>query len=139
MIELTDEMREAIDNNRAQGAPVMFATAGKAGMPDLVFKASAMVWDNEHLAYWERARGQTLRNLEENPQVCVFYRNAQTRLAWKFFGVAELHYEGDLRQKVMDRTIEPELAADPERKGVAVIIRVDRVLQAGKVLMERDA
>lgn len=139
MIELTDEMREAIDNNRAQGAPVMIATAGRSGMPDLVFKGSAMVWDGDHLAYWERARGQTLRNLEENPQACVFYRNAQTRLGWKFFGVAELHYEGDLRQKVMDRTIEPELAADPERKGVAVIIRVDRVLQAGKVLMERDS
>lgn len=139
MIQLTDEMREAIDNNRAQGAPVMFATAGKGGMPDVVFKGSAMVWDDEHLAYWERARGQTLRNLEENPQVCAFYRNAQTRIGWKFFGVAQLYYEGDLRQRVMDRTIEAELTADPERKGVAVIIRVDRVLQAGKVLMERDS
>jgi predicted pyridoxine 5'-phosphate oxidase superfamily flavin-nucleotide-binding protein len=138
MIELTDEMRDAIDNNRAQGAPVMLATAGKSGMPDVVYKGSTMVWDNEHLAYWERARGQTLRNLEENPQICLFYRNPQTRLAWKFFGVAELLYEGDLRQRVMDRTIEAELAMDPERKGVAVIVRVDRVLQAGRVLMQRE-
>ena len=28
----------------------------------------------------------------------------------------------------MDRTIQAELDRDPERKGVAVIIRVDRVL-----------
>ena len=97
-----------------------------------------MVWDHERLAYWERARGQTLRNLEENPQVCMLYRNAQTRQAWKFFGVAELHYEGDLRQQVMDRAIEVELQRDPERKGVAVIIRVDMVLQAGQPIMQRE-
>lgn len=138
MIELTDEMREAIDNALAQGAPVLMASASKAGMPDIVFKGSTMVWDSEHLAYWERARGQTLRNLEENPQVCVLYRNVQTRKAWKFFGVAELQYEGDIRQRVMDWTIEVELQRDPERKGVAVIIRVDLVLQAGQPIMQRE-
>src|SRR5947209_161868 len=105
MIALTDEMREAFASSLADGAPVIVATAAASGEPDIAFKGSAMVWDAEHLAFWERSRGQTLSNLEENPHICLQYRNPARQLAWKFFGVAELHAAGDLRQQVMDRTI----------------------------------
>jgi len=139
VITLTDQMRDAFASALADGTPVVVATADPAtGEPDVAFKGSAMVFDTEHLAFWERARGQTLRNLEANPRVCLLYRNPQTRLAWKFFGTAELHYDGPIRQQVMDRTIQAELDRDSERRGVAVIIRVDRVLQAGQVIMSRD-
>jgi hypothetical protein len=67
----------------------------------------------------------------------VLYRNAQTRVAWKMFGEAEVLTEGPVRQQIMDRTIQFELDRDPERKGAAILIRIDRVLQAGQVLMER--
>lgn len=139
MIALTDDMRRAFETALADGAPVIVATADPAtGEPDIAFKGSAMVFDAERLAFWERARGQTLRNLEANPRVCLLYRNAKTRLAWKFFGAAELHRDGPLRQQVMDRTIQAELDRDPERRGIAVLIRVDRVVQAGQVIMSRD-
>ena len=137
-IELTDEMRDAINNALAEGAPVMVGTASRAGMPDIAFKGSAMVWDAEHLAYWERSRGETLRNLQENPSICLLYRNPKRGPAWKFFGVAEIHDEGGLRQQIMDRTIEVELNRDPERKGAGVLIRVDRVVQGRTVLMQRE-
>jgi hypothetical protein len=107
-------------------------------MPDIAFKGSAMVWDTEHLAFWERSRGETLRNLEENPHICLMYRNPERQLAWKFFGMAELHADDALRQQIMDRTIEVELNRDPERKGVGVLIRVDRVVQGREVIMQRD-
>lgn len=138
MIELTDQMREAIGSALTEGTPVLVASASKAGVPDIAFKGSAMVWDGEHLAFWERSRGQTLRNLAENPHVCLLYRNPQRAVAWKFFGVAELHHDDDLRRQVMDRTIEVELNRDPERKGVAVLVRVDRVMQGPNVLMQRE-
>jgi hypothetical protein len=57
---------------------------------------------------------------------------------WKMFGVAELHASGETRDAVMGRTIQLELDRDPDRKGVAVVIRVDRVLEAGKETMRRD-
>ena len=137
-IELTQEMRERIDNALAEGNPMLVATSSGSGMPDLVYKGSLMVFDGEHLAWWERALGTTLRNLQENPQVCVMYRNPATRMAWKMFGVAELH-EGDAtRDEVMKRTIQLELDRDPERKGIGVVIRVDRVLELGKEVMRRD-
>ena len=137
-IELTDEMRDAFATAVQDGAPVLVASASAAGMPDIAFKGSAMVWDTDHIAFWERARGQTMRNLEENGQACVLYRNAATRAAWKMFGVAEVLQEGDLRSAIMERTVQFELDRDPDRKGAAVLIRIDRVLQAGQVLMERE-
>lgn len=138
MIELTEEMREAIGNALAEGTPVMVATASRAGVPDIAFKGSAMVWDAEHLAYWERSRGETLRNLQENPHICLLYRNPKRGLAWKFFGVAAIHEDDESRRQIMDRTIEAELNRDPERTGAAVLIRVDRVLQGRNVLMQRE-
>jgi general stress protein 26 len=131
-------MTATIGTALADGAPALVASASKAGMPDMAFKGSLMVFDGDHLAYWERVLATTLRNLEENPQVCVLYRNAQTRAAWKFFGVAELHRDGAVREKIMSKTIEFELSRDPERKGVGVLIRVDRVMQMGQEIMRRE-
>jgi hypothetical protein len=58
-------------------------------------------------------------------------------MAWKMFGHAEVLSEGPVRQEIMDRTIALELDRDPERKGSGILIRIDRVLQAGQVIMER--
>jgi hypothetical protein len=131
-------MKEVLDGALMAGNPVLVATASRAGMPDLAFKGSVMVWDEDHLAFWERAHGTTLQNMRENPQASLLYRNAQSRQAWKFFGTLELHDQGESRDAVMARTIPIELERDPERKGVAVIMRVDRVVQLGKVIMERS-
>jgi len=138
VIELTDEMRDALAVALAQGVPMTVATASKAGVPDIAYKGSALVWDTEHLAFWERSHGQTLRNLQENPNVCLLYANFQARASWKFFGVVQLLADGPVREGIMARTPELELQRDPERTGVAVLVRVDRVLQRGQVVMERD-
>lgn len=138
MIELTDEMKECIDNAVADGYPCVVATASRDGRPDVTFKGSMMVFDRESLAFWERSHGTTLANLEENPYVMVLYRNPVKRLAWRFFGVAKLYREGELRQQVMDRTIQLELDRDPERKGVAVIIRVDQVRVGTQIVQQRE-
>ena len=137
MIELTEEMKTAINSSFTDGLALLVGTASKAGMPDMAYKGSTMAFDGDHLAFWERSHGQTLRNLDENSQVCLIYRNPQTRLAFKFFGVAELLKEGPVRQQIMDRTVEFELSRDPERTGVAVLIRIDKILQAGQVVQER--
>lgn len=136
-IALTDEMKAAFETSLADSSPVLFASASKAGMPDIAFKGSAMVFDSDHVAFWERSLGTTFANLKENPGCCILYRNAATRTAWKMFGQAEVLTDGPVRQQIMDRTIQFELDRDPERKGAGVLVRIDRVLQAGQVIMER--
>ena len=137
VLELTDEMMKAVDNSYADGKVVEVVTAAPDGWPDISFAGSAMAWDREHLAFWERSFGQTFRNLQANPKVCLFYRNFEGRQVWKFLGEAQIVDSGDLRQQVMDRTIEAELKHDPERKGVGIIIRLDRVMRGGETLMQR--
>ena len=78
MIDLT-EMAELVDRSGPDGYTMLVATASKAGAPDLAFKGSVMVWDKDHLAFWERAHGTTLANLVENPQVALVYRNRDRR------------------------------------------------------------
>jgi len=115
LIEFTEDMVTSLNNSFKDQMIVMIASAGKAGMPDIAFKGSALAWDKEHIAFWERSLGTTFRNLQENGQCCLLYRNTATRQAWKFFGVAEVHTSGEIRDQVMVRTVEQELARDPAR------------------------
>ena len=139
MIEFTEEMREAIDNNLANKTPAVLVTASLQGDPNVGFKGSLMAYDGQSLAYWERSRRRILEHIEENPKVVVLYRDAERRLAWRFFGEAEIHRDDDVREQVMARVVQPELDRDPEREGVAVIINVERITTlGGQVLQQRD-
>lgn len=139
MIEFTEEMREAIENNLANKTPAVLVTASLQGDPNVGFKGSLMAYDGQSLAYWERSRRRILEHIEENPKVVVLYRDAERRLAWRFFGEAEIHRDDDVREQVMARVVQPELDRDPEREGVAVIINVERITTlGGQVLQQRD-
>jgi hypothetical protein len=98
-----------------------------------------LAFDREHLAFWERVKGETLENLEANPFVCVFYRNPQTRKGWRFYGAATVLKDGELREQIMTRVHPFEIGQDPDRIGYAVHIRVDRVREGSATIMERDA
>lgn len=137
MIEFTGEMTEALNNSFKDRMVVTVASASKAGMPDIALKGSAMAWDSEHIAFWERSLGTTFRNLQENGQCCLYYRNPEKRQSWKFFGVAEVYTEGETRYAVMERAEPAEVERDPERKGAAVIVRIDKITYGSEVLQER--
>jgi predicted pyridoxine 5'-phosphate oxidase superfamily flavin-nucleotide-binding protein len=128
MITLTQQMRELIDPALERGTPCLVATSSKDGFPNVGYKGSVMVFDDASLAFWERTHQGTLDNLQENPNVMVLFRDPATRAAWRFLGQATVYKEGPLREQVMARTVPAELDRDPERKGYAVIIRVEKVL-----------
>jgi general stress protein 26 len=116
---------DAVDNALAEGKFAVVATVDANGMPDLGFKGSLMVFDTDHLAYWERTRGRHLDNLRQSPGVAVMYFNRDRGMYLRMYGQAELHEDDALRQQIMERTVQPELNYDPERKGIGVLIRVD--------------
>jgi len=128
MITLTQQMRELIDPALERGTPCLVATSSKDGFPNVGYKGSVMVFDDASLAFWERTYQGTLDNLQENPNVMVLFRDPATRAAWRFLGQATVYKEGPLREQVMARTVPAELERDPERKGYAVVIRVEKVL-----------
>ncbi len=74
MIALTHEMRDHIDNARANGKPCLLATASGDGYPGIGYRGSMLVYDDEHLTYWEWSRESGLEHLRENPHVAVLIR-----------------------------------------------------------------
>jgi len=139
MIKMTDEMRDLIDNALANGTPCILATATKTGEPHMSYRGSMMVFDDASLAFWDRVKRQSLQHITENPQVCVLFRYPQKRLIWQFLGEATVHDSGPVREQVMARAVQSELDRDPERQGVAVVIRVNKILLGnGDVIQQRD-
>ena len=138
MINLTDQMREVVNSALAKGCACILATVSGSGEPNIGYKGSMMVFDNESLAYWERTRRQHRKNLSENQHVVVLYRDPATRLNWRFHGVATVHESGAVRDQVMAKVVKDELDKDPDRKGLAVIVRVERVTNLqGETLQTR--
>jgi hypothetical protein len=138
MISISDQMKELVDNALANGSPCILATVSAEGEPDIGYKGSMMVFDNESLAYWERTKRVHMKNVKENPRVVVLFRDAKTKAAWRFHGTAALHESGSIRDQVMARTVKDELDKDPERKGAAVVIRLDKITNmGGQVLSSR--
>lgn len=127
MIQLTDEMRERIGKAFKEKKYCVWATTSRDGFPDISFRGSTFVWDDEHIAFWDRSRGLNTKNLEESGKVCMLYFDSTARVGWRFYGKATLYKEGEMREKIMGRTIKDELDKDPERKGYGVLVRVDKV------------
>ena len=70
---------EIIDNARADNNSGVVATIGRDG-PDVGFKGSLLVWDKDHVAWWERTLRETYAAIQNDPRVCVLVRNT-TRAA----------------------------------------------------------
>jgi predicted pyridoxine 5'-phosphate oxidase superfamily flavin-nucleotide-binding protein len=135
-IDMTGDMR-VIDRAAADKVVCLLGTADAAGSPQISPKGSVMVFDAGRLAYWERAGRTALANLHDNPKVVIYYRNpAKTEqfpngAVWRFYGKAEVLTEGAERDQVYDRAIPGERDKDPEKKGAAVMIRVERITDLG--------
>jgi predicted pyridoxine 5'-phosphate oxidase superfamily flavin-nucleotide-binding protein len=127
-----------VDPALANGCPCILATASADGEPDIGYKGSMMIFDDESLAYWERTKRQHLKNLTQNPKVVVLFRDAKSKAAFRFHGTATVLEDGPVREQVMARTVPAELEKDPERKGAAVVIKLDKVTNmGGQVLQSR--
>jgi len=131
--EIVDNART--DGERGQNTGVV-ATAND-GRPDVALKGSLMVWDADHLAWWERGRAETEAAVRANPEVAVMVRNStRDRRTLRFYGEARIVDDPALRERVWERVIQVEKDTDPEKNGVAVLVRIDRV-RAGKFDIQR--
>ncbi|HTW86957.1 MAG TPA: pyridoxamine 5'-phosphate oxidase family protein [Candidatus Binataceae bacterium] len=112
----------------------LVATALPNGFAQVTPRGSTMVFDDEHIGLWERGRGSTNENLHADSKVTVFYRNLQLRADGtlpaggiaRFYGTAEIYKSGAIYDEVWRRLIQPEKDRDPEKKGFAVLIKVER-------------
>ncbi len=138
MIELTDEMRDRLSAALDDGYPVIASSVDANGYPKLSFFGSSQVYSSDQLAIWHRRpEGGLLDRIVDHPQVSFLYRHGGDRTMWQFYGRAHVDDSDEARRRVWDGMPEIERLLDPDRKGRAVIVDLDRV--TGRDLeMRRD-
>jgi Pyridoxamine 5'-phosphate oxidase len=146
MIKMTELMRSLLDSALADGTPCLVGTATKDGHPQISPKGSVVVFNDDTLCYWERSGRSALKRVNENPHIVIYYRNTarMKEIPYRagiirFYGDTHVLTSGADRDKVWELIPEAERKPDPEKKGAAVLVRVDRIEEiSGNVIMQRD-
>jgi hypothetical protein len=133
MARIPKQLHEPI-NTAAPMNVCLLATVLDNGFAQVSPRGSVMVFDDDHLAFWERGKGSTNATLRDGAKLTVFFRSPQLRSEGilpkggiaRFYGTAKIHRSGDVYEEVWRRMIEPEKKADSDRKGFAVLMSVER-------------
>ncbi|HEX3536615.1 MAG TPA: hypothetical protein VHU15_07600 [Stellaceae bacterium] len=105
------------------------------GFAQITPRGGTMVYDDQHIALWERGKGSTSANLSDGTRLTVYFRKPQLREEGilpkggiaRFYGTAKVHKSGPVYDEVYRRLVQPEKDRDPDKKGFAVLIAIDRV------------
>ena len=112
----------------------LVGTALPDGYAQITPRGGTMVYDDEHLALWERGKGSTADNFADGTKVTIYFRKPQLRADGilpkggiaRFYGTAKVYRSGPEYEEVWTRLIQPEKEREPDKKGFAVLIAVER-------------
>jgi hypothetical protein len=104
------------------------------GFAQITPRGGTMVFDDGHIALWERGKGSTTANLTDGTRLTVYFRKPQLREEGllpkggiaRFYGTARIYKSGPVYEEVWRRLVQPEKDRDPDKKGFAVLIAIDR-------------
>ena len=113
---------------------VLVGTALKDGFAQISPRGSVIVWDDETMGFWDRGKGRTHDTLKNGTKITFYYRNIDLRADGtlpkggiaRFYGTAELHHQGEVRDEVYERMAQPERERDPDKLGSAVLVKIER-------------
>ena len=105
-----------------------------SGYAQVTPRGGTMVYDDQHIALWERGKGSTSANLTDGTRLTVYFRKPQLREEGvlpkggiaRFYGTAKIYKSGPVYDEVWRRLVPPEKERDPDKKGYAVLIAVER-------------
>jgi hypothetical protein len=135
-------LREAIDTAFPANV-ILVASVQPDGYAQVTPRGSTQVYDDEHISLWERGRGSTTAAIADGTKLTFFFRSPQLRASGalpnggvaRFYGTATVHKSGPVYDKIWERLIQPEKDRDPEKKGFAVLVKIERAEDlAGKPL-----
>jgi len=133
-MSLSETIRTLINNAWDDGYPCLLGTSGPNG-PNISPKGSMLLFDDQHLAYWERSKLQARENLKHDKRVIVFYGNFKAQRDGvlssgflRFYGTAELHESGPVRDAIFARLSKREATHDGADTGIGVMITIERAV-----------
>jgi len=112
----------------------LVATALPNGYAQVTPRGSTMVFDDEHIGLWERGSGSTAENMADGSKVTIYFRNPALRESGvlprggiaRLYGTAKLLKSGAQYEEIWRRLVQPEKDRDPDKKGYAVLVKIDR-------------
>lgn len=129
---ISQKIRDLIKSAWEDGSPCLVATQGPNG-PNISPKGSMVVFDDDHLAYWERSKKQALTNLGHDKRVCVIYANFKAQRDGvlesgflRFYGTAELHEAGPTRDAIFKLLLPREQTHVGADTGIGVLVKIGR-------------
>jgi len=139
---LSDTLKTLIRNAWDDGYPCLVATSGPNG-PNITPKGSMVVYDEQHLAWWERSKRAVLENLGHDKRVCIIYANFKAQRDGvlesgfiRFFGTVELHESGPVHDKIFSLLLPREQTHVGADTGIGALVRIEKAVDVrGKVIM----
>jgi len=129
---LSDTIKTLINNAWDDGYPCLLATAGQDG-PNISVKGSMIVFDDRHLAYWERSQKKALENLGQDLRLVVMYSNFKVQRDkildsgfLRLWGTAELHESGPVHDAIFAKLNKREQEHVGADTGIGVLIKIGR-------------
>jgi len=104
------------------------------GFAQITPRGGTMVYDDEHIGLWERGSGSSAAAMKDGSRLTVYFRKPSLREEGvlprggiaRFYGTATIYRSGPVYEEVWRRLVQPEKDRDPEKKGYAVLIEVER-------------
>jgi len=104
------------------------------GFAQITPRGGTMVFDDEHIGLWERGRGSSAEAMRDGSKLTIYFRKPSLREEGllplggiaRLYGTAKIYKSGAVYEQVWERLIQPEKDRDPDKKGYAVLIAVER-------------
>jgi hypothetical protein len=121
--------RGLIDNALVNGTPVVLGYVNSSGEPELSLRGSAHIYGPTELAIWLRtSEGGLAKSIGDHPRVTLLYRDNRNRTSLVIKGAASVCDDEAVRRRVYEHAPEVEQLHDPNRKGAALIVKIDRLV-----------
>ena len=131
---ISQKIKDLIYNAWTDGSPCLLATQGPDG-PNISPKGSMLVFDDEHLAYWERSKRQALANLGSERRVAVIYANMKAQRDGvlesgflRFFGSVVLHESGPVHDKLFSMLLPREQTHVGADTGIGALVKIEKAI-----------
>ena len=129
---ISEKIKALIRSAWDDGAPCLVATQGPNG-PNISPKGSMVVFDDDHLAYWERSKKQALENLGHDKRILRDLRQLQgaARRCSRFrlfaiYGTAALHENGPVHDAIFKLLLPREQTHVGADTGIGVLVKIER-------------
>jgi hypothetical protein len=104
------------------------------GFAQVTPRGGTMVYDDEHIGLWERGSGSSAAAMQDGSKLTIYFRKPALREEGvlprggiaRFYGSAKIYKSGPVYEEVWRRLVQPEKDRDPDKKGYAVLIAVER-------------